>query len=181
MWSFYKAFFKNPRSIGAVIPSSKHLARAVAKFIPVEQKGLVVELGPGTGAITRAILQRGIAHHQLIAIEASADLVNFLRKKFPKIQIIHGNADRLSQLLMPQSTPVKAVISSIPLRVLSLETRKHIINEIEKILMPGGYYIQYTYWNTTCTIEPYSHFKKVNSVRVLLNVPFARVNVFRLE
>jgi phospholipid N-methyltransferase len=180
MWTFYKALFKNPRSVGSVIPSSKYLARKIAGFIPLEAEGFVIELGPGTGAITRAILRQGVAHHQLIAIESSADLVAALHERFPQIQIIHGNADQLSSLLAKIHGPIKAIVSSIPLLLSEANERENILTEIEKVLEPGGYYIQYTYGFKKSAIELKQHFKKIYSTRVWLNLPPARVDVFQI-
>lgn len=180
MWKFYKALFKNPRAVGSVIPSSVYLAQKIATFVPTEIDGFVLELGPGTGSITRAILRRGIPHHQLITIESSLDLAEELQKNFPQVRVIHGNADHLSTLLGKLSGPVKAIISSIPLLITEAQMKENILSEIEKVLSPGGYYIQYTYGLKKPSIELKQNFKKIYSTRIWLNLPPARIDVFQL-
>src|SRR5512143_2865500 len=83
---------RRPSAVGAIWPSSRRLAKNVASRVPVSGDGLVIELGGGTGVVTHALLQRGIAPGRLVVIERSAVFVRHLRKRFPDVQIVHGDA-----------------------------------------------------------------------------------------
>ena len=180
MRSFYKAFFKNPRAIGSVTPSSPWLSRGVASMVP-NSEGYILEIGAGTGAITKALLQRGIAHHRLIIVESSQILVEALKSKFPLIKILHGDAKDLSALLGDLSKNIDAIVSSLPLLILPEKTKNKIISEIEKILKPRNYYIQYTHSFVPSIFESKVRFKKVKSKNIWLNFPPARIDAFKIK
>ncbi len=180
MWSFYKALLKNPRSIGSVLPSSKALARKIAAYAPVSSEDYVLELGAGTGVITKALLQHGIAHHRIIIVENSEDLAQILREHFPQIKVIQGNAKDLFNLVDGEKNKINAIVSSLPLLVLRPEERDRIIEQIAKILNPGAYYIQYTYGIKKSVFEKIPRFKKIATTRVWWNIPPARIDVFRV-
>ena len=180
MRSFYKALFKNPRAIGSVTPSSPWLARGVASMVP-RSEGYILEIGAGTGAITQALLRRGIPRQQLIIIESSEILVEELKKKFSLIKILEGDAKNLSALLGDLSKNIDAIVSSLPLLVLPEETKNKIISEIEKILKPKNYYIQYTHGFFPSVFESKVRFKKVKSKNIWLNFPPARIDVFKIK
>lgn len=178
MWAFYKTLFKNPRAIGAAAPSSKRLAKAIASLVPNED-GIVVELGPGTGVITQALLEAGIAPQQLVLIENSKMLVNALHKKFPTIRVIHGDAEHLNQLLAAQSSAVKTVVSSLPLLSLPKSTVNTIVSQISQLLPHGGHYIQYSYWIKKTLFDSIANYKRTHTQWVLLNIPPARIDVYQ--
>ena len=179
MWSFYKTLLKNPRSVGALSPSSPKLAQTVAAFIPSDITGLVVELGAGTGVITQAILERGISAHRVIAIENSPYLAGTLNQRLPDIRVINQSACDLTLVLGELSQDVDVVISSLPLFSLSESSRMKIVQEIETLLKPGSYYIQYSYRKNLFDSNP--RFKKMNSKRVWFNFPPARIDVFKVQ
>lgn len=177
MRSFFKALFQNPRAMGAVLPSSPYLARRMAKCIDITKPGFVLELGPGTGAITQAIISTGILPEKLIALELGSDLAVNLQQQFPGIKVIQGSAVNLSYLLK-QHGPIHTIISSLPLRSLSKNDRTAILSEIPKILGPQGQFIQFTY-SIKDPIDFYpKQFVAKKTFYVLRNVPPARVTVF---
>ena len=180
MRSFYKALFKNPRAIGSITPSSPWLARGVASMVPLSE-GYILEIGAGTGAITKALLWRGIPHHQLIVVERSEILVDELKSKFPLIKIFQGDAKDLSTLLGDLSKNINTIVSSLPLLILPEETKNKIISEIEKLLNPRSYYIQYTHGLVSSVFESKVRFKKIKSKNIWLNFPPARIDVFKIE
>lgn len=179
MLSFYKALLKNPRSIGAVIPSSVHLAHAVANFVLPNKDKLVIELGAGTGVITQALLNQGIDPDRIIAIESSEDLVKKLKSRFPRIKILHGDAAHLSQLLEKQNLKVGTVICGLPFLILPQEKVTDILQQIDKVLGPGGRYIKYTYGTKDIWAEKL-HYKKYAIKRIWLNIPPARICVYEV-
>lgn len=168
----------NPREVGSALPSSKYLAKAMTNYIPLKKNHLVVELGPGTGVITKAILHRGIDAKNLIIVEQSKYLANSLSQQFPKIKVIHGSAAKLDELLKEFENPISAIISSLPLLSLPTMNSKIIMKQIEKMLCYDGYFIQYTYGNRDPWAEHFSKLKKIDSKKVWKNFPPARVFVY---
>ncbi len=175
-----KSIFLNPRTTGALFPSSIYLARSMANCIDKNKSGYVLELGPGTGVITKAILESGISANQLILLEIAPHFAAELKKKFPHVTIIEDNATRLS-LLLNEKKPVHAIVSSLPLRSLSKENRELIFSEITKTLIPNGQFIQFTYALTPDKNYYPPHFKLINSFIVWRNIPPARVMVFQIN
>ena len=178
MWSFYKALIKHPRSIGAAAPSSKKLARTIAQFIPLQPEGMVIELGPGTGVITKAMIQHGVAANNIIAIERSVGMTNVLTKKFPNSQIINGDAELLATYITNIDKPVTAIVSSLPLLSLPREKSIAILEQIEQALTPGGRFIQYTYGFSSRPFRQLQTVKLIDSKSVWFNIPPARVYVY---
>jgi len=177
---FFREIVSQPKVVGAIFPSSKRLAKGIAKQVPIpEGNELILELGPGTGAITEALLQRGIPIQQLIAIERSSAMTKHMRKRFPGLAIIQGDASHLDTLLKEQAQHVKVIVSSLPLRSLPKRSVKQISQQIEKLLMPQGIFIQFTY----SIRKNYVHFspqlKHIACKWVFTNLPPARIDVFK--
>lgn len=175
--SFAKTALLHPRSIGAVVPSSPYLAKSMAECINHKKPGFVLELGPGTGAITEAILKSGISPKKLIAVELSKEFIATLKKTFPDIQIISGNAVHLSALIQ-NFKPIHTIISSLPLRNFSKEDCDAILNEIPKTLAPGGQFIQFSYAIKGEVYHP-ENMELTKSFVIWKNLPPARVSVFQ--
>ncbi len=180
MWAFYKALFQNPRAIGAAMPSSKRLAKNIAKQVPLRTDAIVIELGAGTGVITRALIEHGIADHLIVAVEASPHLAEAVSEKFPNIKVIQGNAINLVKLLGQQHLPINAIVSSLPLRSLPAETTQKIVEQIDQVMDKGSRYIQYTYSNKESIFNKISKYKKIYSGTTWLNLPPARIDVFEV-
>ena len=173
---FLKALFHNPRAIGAVVPSSSYLANSMAQEIDLNTPGYILELGPGTGVVTRAILAAGIPPEKLLTLEISSDFANNLRKEFPDITVTEGNATELSHLF--ENKRIHTVISSLPLLSLSQYDREKILSEIQKILSPQGKLIQFTYSQKTKDDFYPKDFVLEKSHTIWRNIPPARVMVF---
>lgn len=172
----------HPSRVGALFPSSKWLATNLVQQISKNPPGLVVELGAGTGAITTALLNQKRLFHQLIVIERSAKLANHLMQRFPELSIIQGDACQLHRLINKfTSSPIQAIVSSLPLRTLSPSSIGKIGIEINQILIKGGLYIQYTYSLWGKPLCPSSQLKLVKQQWVWQNLPPARIDVFRHE
>ena len=173
--AFLKALIANPRATGAVLPSSKYLAREMANQV-IDKDKLVVELGAGTGIVTEMLLESGIDANNLIAVEYSHDLVQQLRKRFPDIRIIEGNAADLCDLL--NNAPVFTIVSSIPLLSLPKTLTEMILKQIEIALPDKGRYIQFTYDLSQIKKLPLITSHKIYSKCVWRNIPPARVDVW---
>lgn len=179
---FCGEFIATPRSIGALIPSSGWLARHIARQVPATDSGYIVELGAGTGAITRALQAHLINPDQLICIERSPTLVQMLRKRFPERCVIQGDAAELDSLLRDQlgtSMSVSHIVSSLPLRSLEPPTVAAISQQVEQLLPDDGRYIQFTYHMGDPGEDAPAGFRRVDTSRVWGNLPPARVDVFK--
>lgn len=170
-----------PKCIGAIAPSSKRLAQAMARWVDAHIAGWVLELGPGTGAVTEALFEQGVPQERLAAIETTPALVNLLRERFPRARIVNGDARKLVELVrreLPAARTVGAVVSSLPLRHFTPVDRASISDQIYQLLPPGGRWIQYTYHLGNGHPSGDAPFKTIHSNVVWLNVPPARVMVY---
>lgn len=172
----FKLWLKNPRSIGAVAVSGPELAAAMARQIPKPLDGYVVELGGGTGSVTRAILASGVAPERLIVIERDPMLHKHLVERFPGVRILLGDALHLPSLLRRHNiAPVAAIVSSLPLLSLKKSIQLRIGAQAFAVLEPGAPFIQFTYG--LFSPLPRNRLGIVGEVeeRVLQNLPPASV------
>ena len=179
---FLQELLVSPQQIGAVFPSSKRLASAMADWLPADPEAYVLELGPGTGVVTQALLARGLREDRLIAIEMSARLAGLLRERFPRACILTGNACHLDKLLRRHAREVEsigAVISSLPLRAFPPEAVRTLAARIRAVLQPGGNWVQYSYYLGRNLPEATARFDLLATNVVWLNLPPARVNVYQ--
>ena len=179
---FLREWLAHPQRTGAVAPSSPKLAAAMARWLPDDPESFVLELGPGTGAVTQALLNRGLREEKLIAIERNPKLARLLREKFPRAQIITGDAWQLDELLRRRREPVEnvgAVISSLPLLNFKLEAAEALAEKIRAVLEPRGHWVQYSYRIHNRRARGSSTFKLRASKIVWFNLPPARVSVFQ--
>ncbi len=150
---FFLHWLRRPARLGAVVPSGSALAATLAAEIDTQAPGAVVELGSGTGRVTAALLEAGVAPAALVAIEREASFCALLAARFPGVRVVRGDARVLKPLLeRNQVGAVKAVVSSLPLLSLSERERRAVLSQAAAILEPGGVLVQYTYW----PVEPVS-------------------------
>ena len=172
--AFLREWVRSPRAIGMVCPSGTELARAMAERIPKNSTGLVIEIGAGTGTVTRELVRTGIAPQRLLIIERAPGMAKLLHHRFPSLAIVQGDAAELPDYLPPAST-VDCIVSSLPLISLPAEVRQKILNAMKVSLRSGGTLIQYTYsWSGSNHFFRDS-FRLVDSQRIWHNVPPARV------
>lgn len=177
---FLREWLANPHRTGSVAPSSPQLADAMARWIPSDPESFVLELGPGTGPVTEALIKRGLREEKLVAIEHNPKMAGLLREKFPRAQIITGDAWQLDELLRGrQIESVGAVISSLPLLNFSEEQAEALAQKIRSVLEPDGNWVQFTYRIHKLRPRGASTFKLRASKIVWLNLPPARVSVFQ--
>ncbi|MCZ8182769.1 MAG: phospholipid methyltransferase [Beijerinckiaceae bacterium] len=176
---FLKSWFDRPLMTGAVSPSGKQLARTMARYVDVTVPGPVIELGPGTGPVTEALIRHGVDEERLILVEFNPDFCRLLHKRFPKATIIEGDAYRLQATLGPMIERAAAVVSSLPLFTRPEIQRTNLLQTSFKMMQPGSPFIQFTY----ATVSPIPlrnrDFDVEVSPRVWLNLPPARVWVYR--
>lgn len=143
---FLARWLKAPHRIGALAPSSRYLAGAMARQVDIRQARLVVELGGGTGSITRALLAAGVAPEKLIVVERDERLHLLLAERFPGLRVLHGDAAQLVSLLRPLGiTSVSAIVSSLPLLSMPKRLRHRIVEQSFALLGERGSLVQFTY------------------------------------
>jgi phosphatidylethanolamine/phosphatidyl-N-methylethanolamine N-methyltransferase len=177
---FLQEWLLHPKRTGSVVPSSKRLAAAMARWLPANPESFVLELGPGTGIVTEALLARGLREEKLVAIERNPKLAQLLRERFPRAQIIAGDAWQLDDLLRNRHIEsVGAVISSLPLLNFSEEQAEALAEKIRTVLEPQGHWVQFTYRIHKLRPRGAASFHLHASKIVWFNLPPARVSVFQ--
>lgn len=179
---FMQEWLANPQGIGAVAPSSRNLAEAMAQWLPSDPESFVLELGPGTGVVTEALLRRGLRQEQLVAIEQNSNMTRVLREKFPRAQIITGDAWKMDDLLRRRREPIEkvgAVISSLPLLCFPPADAERLAEKIRAVLEPRGKWVQFTYRIHRLRPRGASSFRLRATKIVWFNLPPARVSVFQ--
>lgn len=179
-WQFLREFVRHPRQIGAVCPSSPVLARHMAGLVPAG-RGLVVELGPGGGAVTAALLHSGVAARDLVLVERSETLAGQLARRFPAVCLIHGDAAQLSSYDALQRHRVRAIVSSLPLRSLPHGDVRRILDQISTIASPGTVFIQFSYALRRSYDGMAQGFSREHARVVWRNIPPARIESFRYD
>jgi phosphatidylethanolamine/phosphatidyl-N-methylethanolamine N-methyltransferase len=175
-----KLWLKNPLKIGAVAASSPELAAAMARHIPVGGEGYVVELGGGTGPVTRAILDTGVPPERLIVVERDAVLHRHLADRYPNVRVLQGDAMHLQQLLRREGIhPVKAIVSSLPLLSMKKAIQHRIGSQAFSVLEPDGPFIQFTYGLFSPLNRNRLGVRGTVEDRVLQNLPPASVWLYR--
>ena len=146
---FLKRWLRRPFAVGAVVPSGRLLAEAMARTTYAEMKGReghVIELGAGTGEVTKALLGAGIPADRLALVERDPELASFLRRHFAGPRIVEGDAARLPKILSEQGIgSVSAVVSSLPLLSLPADVVRGIVEGVFDALPRGGALVQFTY------------------------------------
>jgi phosphatidylethanolamine/phosphatidyl-N-methylethanolamine N-methyltransferase len=173
-WLFAREMLSQPAAVGAIWPSSRQLAWSLASRVPLNGDGLVVELGAGTGAVTCALLQRGIAPGRLMLIERSPGFVRHLRARFPGLMIVQGDAAELGDLL-PRGSHIDAIVSSLPLRSLPASEAATVVAQWRALIAIGGIVVQFTYDLRGADGPPLQDFLQRASHIVWANLPPARV------
>jgi phospholipid N-methyltransferase len=177
---FTREICTNPRAIGAACPSSPGLAQHMAMQVPLRADGLVLELGAGTGVVTEALLNRGVMPQNLVVVERSVALAGHLRKRFPYLRIIQGDAAHLDQLLgCEEQDQIYSVVSSLPLRSLKPAVSRAIGCQLDTLLGSKGLLIHFTYDLRGAYAHLPPHFKRVFSKIIWGNLPPARIEVFQ--
>ena len=143
---FFKGWIDKPKAVGSIIPTSSVTARRMASVIDPSSGLPVLEVGPGTGVITRAILGHGIKPENLYAVEYSEDFVRHLRRHFPGVNVIQGDAFDLDTTLGDKSgTVFDSVVSGVPLLNFPVTHRIGYLNSLLDRIPAGRPVVQLTY------------------------------------
>lgn len=143
---FWRRYLRRPLGVGAVAPSGPSLAKAMVAALAPKPGDVVVEIGPGTGPFTRALLAAGVAPSHLILIEFDKEFVRHLRQKFPGVTVVEGDAQELPRLLKEQGhDKVPCILSGLPLRSMPEQVRVGISRAMAASLADEGRLVQFSY------------------------------------
>jgi phosphatidylethanolamine/phosphatidyl-N-methylethanolamine N-methyltransferase len=142
----FRRFLKNPRTIGALTPSGRVLARAMVANLPERTPARVVELGPGTGAFTGAIVDRVGTAGRFLAVDIEPEFVREIQQRFPRVECVQASAEQLEALVKARDiAPVDHILSGLPFASLPPRMTDRILDGIEKTLRPGGTFTAFQY------------------------------------
>ena len=168
---FLAAVRRHPAAVGAIAPSGLALARLLATVVPSTGAPTAVELGPGTGSVTKAVQRRIPAAGRHLAVEIDANLVEHLRSAHPRLDVIHGDAAELAELLADCGVEeVDAVISSLPWSLFPEELQQTILGQASRALTPAGVFTSFAYVHAV-------GMKQARNFRALLDRSFDEVIV----
>lgn len=145
--AFLQGFLKNPHLVGSVVPSSRFLERRLIENCGIGEARLVVELGPGTGGTTRAIMRAMPKDAHLLAIEINPQFASLLESESnPRLTAYHGSAEQIREALAANDLGAPdVVVSGIPFSTISPSLGRNIINEVWQSLPPGGRFVAYQF------------------------------------
>ena len=176
---FLRSWLERPLVTGAVTPSGKILARTMASFVDPRIPGPVVELGPGTGPVTDALIRRGVAQDRLVLVEYSPEFCQLLKRRFPKATIIQGDAYDLGETLSGiLAEPAAATVSSLPLFTKPMDERRSLLEGAQELMHPDAPFIQFTYAMVPPIPARSQEYRTRASNRIWRNLPPARVWVY---
>lgn len=178
---FIKTWLDKPALTGAVSPSGRFLARMMAQAVDPNGTGPIIELGPGTGPITQALLKRGVDPTRLVLVEFDATFCKLLRQRFPRVTVVQGDAYALRHSVESiLEAPAAAIVSSLPLLNKPDPQRLRLLEDAFALMAPGGSFVQFTYGMTSPVPRVAAAlFDAEVSPPVWLNLPPARVWIYR--
>jgi phosphatidylethanolamine/phosphatidyl-N-methylethanolamine N-methyltransferase len=142
---FFRHWLRHPLEIGAFLPSSAAVGRAMARAVAFDRPGVILELGGGTGAVTESLIEAGCAPERLIVVEREAALASLLRRRFGKAQIVEADACAVGTLLAERGvTQLAAVVSSLPIKWFPIAGQRSVIWPSLDLAGEGGSFIQLT-------------------------------------
>jgi phosphatidylethanolamine/phosphatidyl-N-methylethanolamine N-methyltransferase len=182
--TFLSAAIRRPGTVGAVAPSSVGLADLLATVIPTSGRPTVVELGPGTGAVTEAVQRRLPPAGRHVAVEIDPTMVEYLRAAHPEVDVVRGDAADLAPLGV---TGADAVVSGLPWSLFPVDRQRAILQQVVGVLAPGGAFTTFAYRHTGAMAGARTFHRLLDGMfdevivshTVWLNVPPARIYVCR--
>ena len=179
---FLRSWIEKPLHMGAVMPSGRVLARTMAQYVDINSSGPVVELGPGTGAITNALIEHGVDQKRLVLVEYNPGFCALLRDRYPHAKVVQGDAYKLRDSLWDVlNVPASAVVSGLPLVTKPMLTRLRLIRDAFLALAPGAPFVQLTYSVVPPIPKSLPGVSTEASERIWMNLPPARVWVYRKD
>jgi len=177
---FIRSWLERPLSTGAVTPSGRVLARTMARYVNPHLSGPVVELGPGTGPVTEALVAEGIEPERLVLVEFNPTFCQLLRARFPAATVVQGDAYGLRRLLGGLlQQPAAAIVSGLPLVTKPMRQRLRLLRDALELMRPGAPFVQFTYAVVPPIPKKLAGVRAEASERIWKNMPPARVWVYR--
>ena len=177
---FFRSLIEKPLTVGAVAPSGKALARVMAGYVDPGVPGPIVELGPGTGPVTEALLARGIYPARLTLVEYDPEFCRHLCQRFPGVHVVQGDAYNLKGTLDGVlHEPAAAFVSGLPLFNKPLKMRLDLLDQAFGLMKPDAPFVQFTYNAISPIPRSHGRVRAEASGRVWRNFPPARVWVYR--
>ena len=177
---FLRSWIEKPLHMGAVMPSGRVLARTMARYVDIDSDRPVIELGPGTGAITNALIAHGVDQKRLVLVEYNPGFCALLRDRYPQATVLQADAYALRDSLWSVlSAPASAVVSGLPLVTKPMLTRLKLIREAFVAMAPGSPFVQFTYSVAPPIPKSLPGVSTEASERIWMNLPPARVWVYR--
>lgn len=177
---FFRGMMQGPKTVGAIAPTSSVTARRMASIVNPASGLPVLELGPGTGVITKAILARGVEPENLVSVEYSEDFYHHLTDSYPRVQFVHGDAFKLDKTLgVLSGQTFDCVISAVPLLNFPMHARVALIEDLLSRVPAGRPVIQISYGPMSPVIaKPHSyHIQHFDFV--VRNIPPAQLWIYR--
>ena len=144
--AFLAAALRRPTTMGAIAPSSPQLAAVLASVVPRTGAPVVVELGPGTGAVSVVIAEKLPTGARHLAVELDPDMVAFLRRTRPELEVVPGNAAELGALLGERGiTSADAVVCGLPWALFDDATQTALLGEISRVIGDHGAFTTFAY------------------------------------
>ncbi len=177
---FLKAWISGPQTVGSVWPTSAPMAKRMASVVDVGSGMPVLEIGPGTGTITKAILDTGLVAEKLFAVEYSQDFVDRLRIKYPSINLVQGDAFDLAHTLGDKNqTKFDCAISALPLLNFPIQSRIAFIEDVLTRIPDGRPLIQFSYGLKAPVAAKSGSFTVERYDYVLRNIPPAQLWIYK--
>ena len=145
---FARNFFRHPRMLGSIVPSSRFLIKQLLEPIDWERARVIVEYGPGVGGITAELLRHMRSDAVLIAIETNPDFVEYLRGAIcdPRLHVVANSAESVDEILRRFGcTRADYIISGIPFSTIPAPLRERILRKTRDVLQPGGAFLVYQF------------------------------------
>ena len=175
-WLFFRRFLAHPLRLASILESSQALSRIVAEQLSCDADDYVVELGAGTGPVTRALLAAGVSPDRLVAVEIDAQMAGFLRQSFPGVTVIEDDALDLRQVVPPEALKkIGAVICGVPISLLPAAQQRELVDLMLSLLPPGRPFLAYTHRLTSPLPAEALGLTGERRAFTLLNLPPASV------
>ncbi len=179
---FFRGWFDKPRAVGSIVPTSGITARRMASVVDVDSGRPVLELGPGTGVITRAILERGVPPEKLYCVEYSSDFAAHVRRLFPAVNVIEGNAFDLDATLGDKRGLVfDSIVSGVPLLNFPVAQRIAYIEQLLDHLPAGRPIVQLTYGPRSPVPAGRGNYTVEHLDFVVCNLPPTQLWIYRRQ
>ncbi|HMM64522.1 MAG: class I SAM-dependent methyltransferase [Mesorhizobium sp.] len=177
---FFQGWVRRPKAVGSIVPTSSITAREMASVIDTGSGLPVLEIGPGTGVITRAILARGIRPENLYTVEYSPEFVRHLRRLYPAVNVIEGDAFNLAATLGEnRDLTFDSVISGVPLLNFPVARRVAYLESLLDRIPPGRPVVQLTYGPLSPVPPGRGDYKVEHFHFVVRNIPPTQLWIYR--